>query len=45
MNPQNRIILIDGFMLVEHAIEFNVGVQIKKEYQVKDLDADFFEEV
>jgi len=45
MNPQNRIILIDGSQLVEHAIEFNVGVQIKKVYQVKDLDGDFFEEM
>ncbi|MEQ1798902.1 MAG: restriction endonuclease [Lacibacter sp.] len=45
MNPQNRIILIDGSQLVEHAIEFNVGVQIKKLYEVKDLDNDFFEEL
>lgn len=45
MNPQNRIILINGSQLAQYAIKFNVGVQVKTDYQVKTLDNDFFEEV
>ena len=45
MNPHNRIILIDGLQLAEFAIENNVGVQVKKVYEVKDIDNDFFEEL
>lgn len=44
MNPQNRIILINGIQLTEHAIAYNVGVHVKKTYEVKDIDTDFFEE-
>lgn len=45
MNPQNRIILIDGQQLAEYAIKYNVGVQVKAEYQIKALDNDFFEDL
>lgn len=45
MNPQNRIILINGQRLADLAIENNIGVQVKKVYTVKDLDNDFFEEI
>lgn len=45
MNPQNRIILIDGLQLAAHAIENNIGVQVKKVYEVKDIDNDFFEDM
>lgn len=45
MNPQNRIILINGQQLAELAIEYNIGVQVKKNYAVKDIDNDFFEEI
>lgn len=45
MNPQNRIILINGQRLVDLAIENNIGVQVKKVYEVKDVDNDFFEEL
>lgn len=45
MNPQNIIILIDGKKLSELAIEFNVGIQGKEQYQIKTLDMDFFEEL
>lgn len=45
MNPQNRIILIDGKLLAEYAIKYNVGVQVKAEYQIKALDNDFFEDL
>ena len=45
MNPHNIIILIDGKKLTEFAIQYNVGVQIKSNYEVKTLDVDFFEEL
>lgn len=44
INPHNRIILIDGNDLAANAIAYNVGVQIKKTYEIKDLDDNFFEE-
>lgn len=44
-NPQNIIILINGQQLVDFAIENNVGVQVRKEYVIKDLDTEFFEEI
>jgi len=40
-----RIILIDGKELAELMIEYNVGVATKKNYDVKRLDTDYFEEV
>ncbi len=39
----HSIILIDGFKLVDLMHEFNVGVQIKTVYEVKEVDNDFFE--
>jgi restriction system protein len=39
------IILIDGEKLAKLMIEYNVGVAIGKEYQVKTIDTDFFEEL
>ncbi|GAB4093057.1 restriction endonuclease [Flaviaesturariibacter terrae] len=45
MNPQNKIILIDGPKLADFAIQFNVGVQVKKRYELKDIDQDFFDEL
>lgn len=45
MNPQNRIILINGQRLAELAIENNIGVQEKKSYVMKEIDHDFFEEM
>ncbi|RYZ28021.1 MAG: restriction endonuclease [Chitinophagaceae bacterium] len=43
LNPHNRIILIDGIKLASLAIEYNIGVQSRKTYNVKDIDADFFD--
>jgi restriction system protein len=40
-----KIILIDGKELAELMIEYNVGVALKKTYDVKRLDTDYFEEV
>lgn len=45
LNPQNRIILINGQQLAGLAIENNIGVQVKRNYVVKDIDNDFFEEI
>ena len=43
-NAHHKIILIDGKKLVDLMHEFNVGVQIKSIYEIKQLDQDFFEE-
>jgi len=39
----HTIILIDGDKLVELMHQYNVGIQIKTVYEVKELDNDFFE--
>lgn len=41
-NAHHKIILIDGKQLVNLMHEFNVGLQIKSVYEVKQLDEDFF---
>lgn len=43
-NAHHKIILLDGNRLVDLMHEFNVGVQIKATYEVKQLDEDFFVE-
>ena len=43
-NAHHKIILLDGVKLVDLMHEFNVGIQIKATYEVKQLDEDFFEE-
>jgi restriction system protein len=40
----HSIILIDGPKLVDLMHQYNVGVQVKTTYEVKELDDDFFEE-
>ena len=40
----HTIILIDGVQLSELMLQYNVGVQVKTTYEVKELDNDFFEE-
>ena len=39
----HTIILIDGPKLVDLMHQYNVGVQVKTTYEVKELDNDFFE--
>jgi len=39
----HKIILLDGSALVDLMHRFNVGVQTKSHYEVKQLDNDFFE--
>ena len=42
-DAHHRIILIDGAKLVNLMHQYNVGIQIKATYEVKELDEDFFE--
>jgi restriction system protein len=39
----HSIILIDGAKLVDLMHDYNVGVQVKTTYEIKELDNDFFE--
>lgn len=39
-----KIRLIDGKELAELMIEYNVGVSVKKNYEIKKLDTDYFDE-
>lgn len=44
--PRNdtKIVLIEGEELAQHMIDFNLGVSIVSEYQIKKLDSDYFGE-
>lgn len=42
-DAHHTIILIDGPKIVDLMYQFNVGIQIKSTYEVKELDNDFFE--
>ncbi len=42
-DAHHTIILIDGNKLVDLLHDFNVGVQIKSTYEIKELDLDFFD--
>ena len=42
-DAHHTIILIDGIKLVDLMHQYNVGVQIKTVYEVKELDNDFFD--
>lgn len=42
-DAHHKIILIDGNKLVDLMHQYNVGVQIKATYEVKQLDEDFFD--
>jgi restriction system protein len=39
----HKIVLLDGSALVDLMYRFNVGVQTKSQYEVKNLDNDFFD--
>lgn len=43
-NAHHKIILIDGDKLVDLMYQYNVGIQIKTIYEVKELDNDFFDD-
>lgn len=38
-----RVVLIDGLRLAELMIKYRVGVQVKRSYDVVEIDEDFFE--
>ena len=40
----NRIILIDGAELAELMIDYNVGVSVIANYEIKRIDSDYFVE-
>ncbi|MFC1616578.1 restriction endonuclease, partial [Patescibacteria group bacterium] len=40
----HSIILIDGEKLVDLMHEYGVGLQVRNQYEVKEIDEDFFEE-
>lgn len=42
-DAHHTIILINGVKLTELLHQFNVGIQVKSTYEVKELDLDFFE--
>lgn len=42
-DAHHTIILLDGHKLVDLMHQYNVGIQIKASYDVKELDEDFFE--
>ncbi len=44
-NIEHKIILIDGKRLTELMIENNIGLSIQMKYEVKKIDADYFEEI
>ena len=40
----NKIVLIDGELLTDYMIDFNIGVSPIQSYEVKQLDSDYFDE-
>jgi restriction system protein len=43
-DAHHTIILIDGKKLVDLLLQYNVGVQIKTTYEIKQIDEDFFQD-
>lgn len=43
-SAHHKIICIDGKKLVTLMHEFNVGIQVKTTYDIKQIDEDFFDE-
>jgi restriction system protein len=41
-NLENKVILIDGLRLAELMIEYNLGVSVLSNYEVKGIDTDYF---
>ncbi|OOF57933.1 hypothetical protein BKK56_00890 [Rodentibacter genomosp. 2] len=40
-----RIVLIDGNLLAKYIYEYELGVQIEKEFSIKKLDSDFWDNI
>lgn len=43
-SAHHKIICINGYKLVALMHEFNVGIQVKSTYEIKQIDEDFFDE-
>lgn len=43
-DANQRIILIDGQDLVDLMYRYNIGIQVRDIYEIKEMDLDFFEE-
>lgn len=43
-NNDIKVVLIDGMQLTEYMIDFNIGVSIQQNYEIKRIDSDYFEE-
>ena len=39
-----RVVAVDGRLLADLMIEFNLGVNVEQTYEIKRIDSDFFEE-
>lgn len=44
-NKNKQIVLIDGRKLAELMIEYGMGVELKEEYKIYDINTDFFEDL
>jgi restriction system protein len=46
-NPRNdcKIVLIDGHLLTQLMIDYNLGVSVHQSYEIKRMDNDYFDEV
>jgi restriction system protein len=42
---ETKIVLIDGILLTQLMIEYNLGCTTQKNYEIKRLDSDYFEEL
>ena len=44
--PQNniKVALIDGNLLCQHMLDYNIGVSVQNVYEIKRIDSDFFSE-
>lgn len=41
-NVENKVVLIDGIRLTDLMIDFNVGVSLQSNYELKKIDDDYF---
>lgn len=41
-DAQHKIVLIDGVKLADLMYQYGVGVQVKKSYEIREVDEDFF---
>ena len=42
--PTAKIVLVDGQQLAQLMIEYDFGVTVRKTYELKAIDRDFFDE-